>query len=311
VTTRPLVSIITPTFNQGAFIEATIRSIRGQTYTNFEHIVIDAGSTDETHEILRRYEGAYPMRWISEPDDGMYDAVNKGMRLASGDILCYLNSDDLYFPWTLETVVGWFQGHPGTDVVYGDAINIDHATRREHVRVMPAFSLARLVYVWPLPQPATFWRAAVGQGLGGFDAGLKYVGDWDFFIRAGRRFNIEKVDEFLAVERRHELTKTLGQAASMKVETERMLAGHQSSGLPDGPRRRLRLRAYIARRIAWLRLLRAFAWPAQEGPWARLVNASEPRFSVARLLAGFVPWSPQEWKAGSVRTGVDWLDPDA
>ena len=75
--------------------------------------MVDGGSTDETLEILRRYEGTYPMRWISEPDEGMYDAINKGLRLATGDILAYLNSDDLYFPWTLETVVMYFRRDPG------------------------------------------------------------------------------------------------------------------------------------------------------------------------------------------------------
>src|SRR4030067_3134955 len=92
----PLVSIITPSLNQGEFIEETILSVKNQTYENIEHIIVDGGSTDDTLNILKKYAGSYRMRWLSEPDNGMYQAINKGMRLANGEILAYLNSDDLY-----------------------------------------------------------------------------------------------------------------------------------------------------------------------------------------------------------------------
>ena len=94
---------VTPTLNQGRFIEQTVRSLKGLSYDHLEHIVIDGGSTDETLDILRRYEGSVPDALDSEPDAGMYDAINKGMHQAKGDILAYLNSDDLYFPWTLRS----------------------------------------------------------------------------------------------------------------------------------------------------------------------------------------------------------------
>ncbi|MFN8629645.1 MAG: glycosyltransferase family 2 protein [Chloroflexota bacterium] len=305
----PLVTIVTPTLNQGQFIEATMRSVRGQTYTKFEHIVADAGSSDETLEILQQWQSQYPMRWRSEPDRGMYDGVNKGLLAARGAIHCYLNSDDLFFPWTLQTVVRFFEQHPDVDVVFGDAINVDDVTHREHVRVMPPFDLDRLVNVWPLPQPATFWRSRVTEQLGGFDSTLRYVGDWDFFIRAGQRFTVVKIDEFLAVERRHLASKTLGQADPMAAETVRMLARY---GTESAPLRRtaLRLSAYASRRAAWVRLLLAISRGARhQGPWANLIRASNIRIHPVRLAAGFVPWARQEWKAGSIDTGVDWLDP--
>ena len=121
MTDRPLVSIVTPTLNQGRFIEATINSIRAQTYDHFEHIVVDGGSTDETLDILAATRApTHALAVGARP--GMYDAVNKGMRLASGEILAYLNSDDLYFPWTLETVVEAFGGHPEADVLFGETL---------------------------------------------------------------------------------------------------------------------------------------------------------------------------------------------
>jgi glycosyltransferase involved in cell wall biosynthesis len=309
MTDRPLVSIVTPTLNQGAFIEATIRSIQGQTYDRYEHIVVDGGSTDGALDILRRHEETYPMQWVSEPDTGMYAAVNKGLTRATGEIHAYLNSDDLYFPWTIETAAAFLEAHPEVDLVYGDAINIDHVTRREHVRVMPPFDLERLTYVWPLTQPAAFWRARVTRELGGFDETLKYIGDWDFFIRAGQRFRVAKIDEFLAVERRHLASKTIGQSTPMQLETRQMLARYQEPTSTLHTVRR-RFSAYAARRVAWMRLLRAVrAGPRPGEPWSRLLAASNVRLSIPRLAAGFVPWSPQQWKAGSVDTGVDWLAP--
>src|SRR5437773_10662099 len=99
---KPLISVITPSYNQRRFIEDTIQSLQRQTYSNFEHIVVDAGSTDGTLEVLKKHETAYNMTWSSEPDSGMYHGINKGLRRAKGQSLAYLNSDDLYFAWTLE-----------------------------------------------------------------------------------------------------------------------------------------------------------------------------------------------------------------
>ena len=105
---NPRISIVTPTFNSEEYLETCILSIRNQHYENLEHIIVDGGSTDSTLEIIRKYELDYPLRWISEPDDGMYDAINKGFSMSSGDILAWLNSDDFYFPWTCEVVAGTF-----------------------------------------------------------------------------------------------------------------------------------------------------------------------------------------------------------
>ncbi len=208
---RPLVSVITPTLNQGAFIERTIDSIRTQTYPHIEHIVIDGGSTDGTIDILRAAEGTYPMRWISEPDSGMYAAINKGLRLANGSIHAYLNSDDLYFPWSVAVAVAHLAGHGDVGLVYGDVITVDDETRREHVRLAPSINRDRLQSMWSLLQPATFWRREVTATVGGFDETLTFVGDWDFFIRASDRVRFDRIDEFLAIDRRHGASKTVEQ----------------------------------------------------------------------------------------------------
>ncbi len=117
----PLVSIVTPTRDQGPYIEQTLRSVAGQTYPRIEHIVVDGGSTDGTHAILARHAAARGLVWWSEPDDGMYQAVNRGFARANGEILAYINSDDLYFPWSVEVAVRALQAGP--DLVYGDALH--------------------------------------------------------------------------------------------------------------------------------------------------------------------------------------------
>ena len=116
--TNPLVSIVTPSYNKGSFVEETILSIKNQTYPHIEHIVMDGGSTDGTLDIMRKYSDS--ITWISEPDKGQSDAINKGWRMAKGEILAYLNADDTYMPWAVETAMKFLEQNPDLDMVYGD-----------------------------------------------------------------------------------------------------------------------------------------------------------------------------------------------
>src|SRR5688572_3449685 len=122
---RPLVSIVTPSLNQGRFIEDTVKSVLGQDYSPIEYLVVDGGSTDGTLAVLRRYDGA--LRLISEPDSGQAAAINKGLRATSGEILGWLNSDDVYEPSAVSAAVAYLREHPETAMVYGDASHIDAA----------------------------------------------------------------------------------------------------------------------------------------------------------------------------------------
>ena len=99
-----MISVITPTYNSEEYLEECIKGMMSQTYRDFEHIIVDGGSKDGTLEIIKKYEGKYPMRWISEKDNGMYDAISKGFKMAKGDVFCWINSDDMYMPWTLATI---------------------------------------------------------------------------------------------------------------------------------------------------------------------------------------------------------------
>ena len=120
----PKITVVTPSYNQGQFIEATIQSVIGQQYPNLEYIVCDGGSTDETVEILKKYTDKIT-GWCSEKDQGQSDAINKGMRRATGDIVCWINSDDVLLPGTLHTVAKFYHDHPDTDFANGYTVEID------------------------------------------------------------------------------------------------------------------------------------------------------------------------------------------
>lgn len=179
---KPVVSIITPSFNQGQYIEETLLSVQNQTYPSIEHIVIDGGSTDNTVEILKKYQDT--IIWTSEPDNGQTHAINKGMKKSHGEILAYLNSDDLYLPETIDRVVNFFSENSEIDLVYGDIIHIGkESDYRETVRTgnidMEKY-LTGLVY---LPQPAVFFRREIWEKIGDFDERLNLAMDLEYWIR--------------------------------------------------------------------------------------------------------------------------------
>ncbi len=178
------VSIVTPTRNQAAFIEHALRSVAAQTYAPIEHVVVDGVSTDGTVDVLRRHE-ADGLRWVSEPDSGMYEAVNKGLTMATGEILGYLNSDDALLPWAVEAVVAAFEARPDVDIVYGDGVRLDERTGAQRLRLFPPFDRAAIAAFESLMQPAVFWRRRLTDRIGPFDASLRFVGDLDYWLRAG------------------------------------------------------------------------------------------------------------------------------
>ena len=189
---QPLVSIVTPTFNSISYLSETLSCIEHQSYPRIEHIVVDGGSTDGTLELLEKYPR---IRWISEADRGMYDAINKGLRLAQGSILAYLNSDDLYFPDTVNRVVGFLGIHPETDLVFSDCRFIDESGNTLFTRKFPPYRyvLFGILDGSTVAQQTCFWRKRVHDVVGYFDADLKMAADFEFIIRVGERCSIRKI----------------------------------------------------------------------------------------------------------------------
>jgi glycosyltransferase involved in cell wall biosynthesis len=200
------ISIITPSYNSEKYIAETIESVKNQSYKNFEHIVIDGLSSDTTVKILHQYPH---LHWISERDNGQTDAINKGFRLANGDILAWQNADDLYFPHTFERVIDYFKNNPQVDIVYGYYDLIDSESKFI-CKVKPIawnywlFKHGRFV---PM-QPTVFWRRKVYEEIGDLDTSLHYCMDVDFFARVSKKFKFSLIPEFLGKFRVHENSKT-------------------------------------------------------------------------------------------------------
>ena len=179
----PLISVVTPSFNQAAFIEDTLRSVLAQDYANTEYLVIDGGSTDGSVEIIRRYASRISY-WVSEKDRGQSHAINKGFARARGDVLAWLNSDDTYLPGTLSSVARCFAERPDVDLVYGDYIYIDPEGRTLfRRRLFDSMSYETLLYHDYLGQPAVFFRRSLLDKVGPVDEQLYYHMDWDLFLR--------------------------------------------------------------------------------------------------------------------------------
>lgn len=205
---EPLVSIITPSFNQREFLEDNLLSVKGQEYPELEHIVVDGGSTDGSVEVLKKYDSS--IRWISEPDNGQSDAINKGFTEAKGEIIGWLNSDDLYLPGAVEKAVNELTNNPGIGAVYGYAKKINDIGEETGELLSPAYDRQKLFrspdFIW---QPTVFMRRAVLEKAGYLDESLNYIMDFDLWLRIGMIADFKLIPDFLAAYRYHEGAKSV------------------------------------------------------------------------------------------------------
>jgi glycosyltransferase involved in cell wall biosynthesis len=209
-------SIVTPSFNQAKFIRETIESVLGQEYPSLEYIVIDGGSTDGTLDILRSYGNR--LIWISEPDHGQADAINKGFRMANGDVFAWLNSDDMYLPGALKAVAAFFENNPSVGLVYGDALYVGVDGQLLKRKLAPQFERRELLRCCYIPQPAAFFRSAVWHAVGGLDDSLHHAFDWDLWLRMSQMCEIRKLAIALAAFRWHPQGKTFASAPAQNYE---------------------------------------------------------------------------------------------
>lgn len=215
------VSIVTPSFNQGQFIERTLRSVASQKGAEIEHVVFDGASTDNTVEILKSFTPA--VRWVSQKDKGQADAVNKGIRSTDGEIIGWLNSDDIYYPGTITRVVTFFRNNPEIDVVYGMADHIDIEDQTFESYPTEPWNFERLKQTCFICQPALFFRRRVVAKYGLLDPTLNYCMDYEYWLRLGRagvRFAYFK--EKIAGSRLYAETKTIGNRLKVHHEINDM-----------------------------------------------------------------------------------------
>ena len=209
LTVTPKISIVTPSFRQGGFIEKTLLSVLEQKYKNIEYFVQDGASEDNTVSVLEKYENEIA-GWESISDTGQSQAINRGFAKTSGEIMAWLNSDDLLLPNALNTVADYFNRHPDVDVVYGNRLLIDENDMEIGRWIMPGHDSAVLSWVDYIPQETMFWRRRIWDKVGGqIDESFRFAMDWDLLVRfrdAGARF--AHIPYFLGAFRIHEHQKT-------------------------------------------------------------------------------------------------------
>jgi glycosyltransferase involved in cell wall biosynthesis len=209
VNRQPLVSIVTPSYNQARFLESAIQSVLAQDYPAIEYIVIDGGSSDDSVEIIKKYADRLA-HWVSEPDKGQTDAINKGFSKANGEILAWLNSDDTYEPYAVAEALTFLQGHPNVGMVYGDANFIDRQGR-----VIGRFPAAQTNYrrlrrgYVHIPQQAAFWRASLWEQVGPLDPSFTFAMDYDLWVRLARITELRYHPRVWANFRLHGDSKTI------------------------------------------------------------------------------------------------------
>lgn len=286
---EPLVSIITPSFNQAAYIEQTILSVRNQDYPHIEHIVMDGGSTDGTQQILERYQDR--LTWVSEPDKGQTDAINKGFRRSRGDIMAWLNSDDVYMPGAVRSVVEHFRQQPADDFVYGDVLAVDEHEKpyglRSHIRQGNHHELVNGVNF--IVQPATFWTRRIWETVGELDQSLHYMMDYEYWMRISAAFPLRYLPVTLAKERMYPAAKTFKGAVPRMEEMEAIARRHGGSGIPYN----YRAEAAAQYGLRGLQRLGAGEWSAAKADFSHIIRIRPPLPVFIRYLGAMVILGPE------------------
>lgn len=232
----PSLTVITPSYNQGSFIGQTVESVLSQQYPGLSYLVMDGGSTDDTLAVLAPYTDRLTL--VSEHDRGQTDAINKGLHRATGDIVCWLNSDDYLLPGALHTVGAYFARNPGVQWLTADCLIVDAAGQaiqqpiRHYKRVLRQLTPAAYLGVTnAVCQPSTFWRRSVHERVGYLDETLHYTMDYDFWLRLARDSRPAVLDEPVSAFRIHGASKGGSQYTEQFREDEQTMARYTRPGL--------------------------------------------------------------------------------
>jgi glycosyltransferase involved in cell wall biosynthesis len=232
--TLPKISIITPSYNQGKFIEQTIQSVLSQNYSDLEYIVMDGGSTDNTVEILKKYGGK--LKWFSEKDKGQSDAINKGLKMATGDIVTWLNSDDYYLPETLKKVGEFFINNAKAQWVTGDYKIVDENGKeiqsfvRSYKNILRSLPFSSTLYIANyINQPSTFWKRSLMNEVGFVNENYHLCMDYDLWLRIYQKYPLNTLNTPLSAFRIHSTSKGKSQYVKQFNEEKDVAAKNGAS----------------------------------------------------------------------------------
>jgi glycosyltransferase involved in cell wall biosynthesis len=223
----PRITVITPSFNQAAYLERTIRSVLDQDYPNLEYIIVDGGSTDGSVDIIRRYENRLAW-WVSEPDHGQTDAINKGLKRATGEWVAWQNSDDIYLPGAFHSLAGAAKKHKQAGLIIGDMLLIDEHDRslRDIRYVKPSYK-SLLAEGMVLANQAAFWRSEIHKKVGFLAENLHYSFDYEWFLRLLKHAKGIHARQVWGGLRLHGETKTSLMAQRFTAENRQILSGRE------------------------------------------------------------------------------------
>ena len=270
-------SIITPSYNQDRYLEECLVSVKSQNCPFLEHIVIDGASTDGSVDTLRRVSaqpGWEHLKWISEPDGGQTDAINKGFRLATGDLFAYICADDGYVPDVLSTVVSHFAEHPELDMIYGSCIFTDEDGRPLRFKRSVAFDRKKLLRHNLIWQPTVFFRSRVWVRIGPFDEALDFAMDYDYWLRGSAHCKIASLDRPIAYYRWQTNSKTVSREHDQLKEAYEVACKYGGGGVLS----------WYLHRLYWPNTSRFKRWIFAS--WFGRAASSRMRTSFARTICG-------------------------
>jgi glycosyltransferase involved in cell wall biosynthesis len=284
----PLVTVVTPSYNQGCFIAATIESVLSQDYPNVEYLVVDGASTDDTAEVVARYAGR--LTFVSEPDGGQSEAINKGFRRARGAYVAWLNSDDLFLPGAITEAVAALRDNPDAGAVYGEGFQIDEAGN-----VISRFAVTQRFDLWKLLnlsdyilQQTVFFRRSVFDDVGWLDESLHYGMDWDILMRIGLQYPLVYIPHDMGAIREYPAAKSFTGGAERARELAAIMRRHTHRRFPPG--------VFVYGMPTYVRTVNAWIARVMPGPLARLGARLQRRVTaIANRIVGEIVRGAQGW----------------